>query len=144
MSIFDIFGKIVSLVGKVAGVVSVVVKIARPIVEALRPAVAEVDAALDWLEETAIKAGEEADDVLDRNMPTVNAIEEIAGRGVVVFAGLERVAVMCRQFSQEQTPDAITDDEAAALIAEIKATREALQAWGPALDKALEKMKEVE
>jgi len=135
MSFFSVIGRIGSLVGKVSGIVSAVVKVAGPLLDALRPAVNEVDVALSWLEENAAEVGDGADEFLDRNLPTVNAIEEVAGRGVVVFSSLERVAVMCREFSQEQTPDTITAEEAEALVAEFKALRDNLRGWGPAMDK---------
>lgn len=144
MSIISFLGGIVGAVGKALGVVGSVIKVARPLVVALRPAVKEIDIAMDFLEDIATKAGTEADDFLDKNLPVINAIETVSARGVVFFGELNAIAVNLRKFSQEQTPNKITEGEAKILIGQFARLKDLGAAWGPELDDALAKMDAVE
>ena len=133
---FGFLGQIVGVLGKVVGVAGAVLKIAKPIVYALRDAVPEVGRALGFIE-TALEAGAaEADDIIDRNMPSILALEKVSGRGVVVMQQLNLLAVDLRKFSQEQSPDTITEEEAAVLIARLKIVVEQVAEWGPELNDA--------
>lgn len=144
MSLLGVLGSIAGAIGKVVGVAASVFKIARPILEALRPAVDEVDLALDWLEGNAAKVGEGADDFLDRNLTTITDLEAVSGRGVVVFGKLHELAVALRVASQEQTPETITEAEAARFVALIGEIREAIAGWRPEMDAALLSLKAAE
>ena len=144
MGLIGILGAVVGVAGKVIGTAVSVFKIARPLLEALRPAIEEVDVALDWLEENATKVGEGADDFLDRNAKTIADLEAVSARGVVVFGKLHELAVALRVASQEQTPDRITEEEAARFLALIGELRDAIAGWRPEVDSALVSLKDAE
>ena len=137
MSIIGILGSIVGVIGKIAGVAVSVMRIAKPILEALRPAIPELETAMEYLEEGAIKVGEEGDDFLDRNLQTILDLEDVSSRGAVVFGLLNELSADLRIASQESTPDIITEAEAAGFIEKFGMIKEALADWGPAMDKAL-------
>jgi len=138
---FGFLGNIVGVIGKVIGVAGSIIKVARPIIEALRPAVKEIDTAMDWLEENAAKVGEGSDDFLDRNIQTIIDLEVVSACGVVVFGGINQLAASMRIASQEQTPDTITEEEAAKFIEIIGTIKESLAQWPAELDAALGSMK---
>lgn len=151
MSLFDVFskiggvlGKVTSAIGRVAGVASVVLKIAKPLLESIAPSVPEVEKALDKIEAVVVKAGEEADDFFDRNLPVLMAVEEAAGRGEVAMRQLRELAVYCREASQVVTPDTIDAAERAEILACIKALVENVQAWEPAQIAALQALAEAD
>lgn len=144
MSFFGFLGDIVGVLGKVTGVVGSIIKIGRPIIEALRPAIDEVDQAMDWIEENAAAAGEGADDFLDRNQEALADLEAASSRGVVVFGLIAELAASLRIASQEQTPDTITEDEAARFIAMLGEIREAIGPWRAEMDASLATLKAAE
>ena len=137
-------GNIVGILGKVVGIAATVVRVAKPIVYALRDAIPEVGRALGFVEEALAAGAEEADEILDRNLPAIAALEMVSARGVVVMQELNLLAVDLRVFSQEQTPDRITEAEAAILLDRLKVVVQQVTDWGPELDKAAELMDEVE
>lgn len=138
---FGFLGNIIGALGKVIGVAMSIIKVARPIIEALRPAVDEIDTAMDWLEENGAKVGEEGDDFLDRNLQTIVDLEVVSARGVVVFGKINELAAAMRVASQEQTPDTITEDEAAVFVGLIGEIKESLGPWGDEMDTAIKSMK---
>ena len=144
MGLINVLGSIVSVFGKVIGVAGSVFKVARPLLEALRPAIGEVEVAMSWLEENAVKVGKGGDDFLDRNLQTILDLEMVSARGQVVFGKLNEIAVALRVASQEVTPDTIDEAEAARLIALFGEFKDILAAWGPELDTALASMKVAE
>jgi hypothetical protein len=138
------FGSLVGTVAKVATTAFTIIKTALPILKALRPAVDEIDKAFGFIEEKILEGGVAADDFLDRNLPAVIALERVSLKGVEVFTQFNELAVKLRVYSQEETPDTITDEEAIQLGLDLYNLRSLLNGWGPELDKAIEKMADME
>ncbi len=138
------FGSIIGTIGKIVTTAVTIFKTAKPILEALRPAVDEIDEGFAFIEGKIAEGGVVADDFLDRNLDTILAVEHATGKGVVVMGQLNGLCAKLRLFSQEQTPDTITPEEAEELGADILAMRSALTGWKVQLDDAIEKMNAVE
>ena len=148
MSIFtkigSVIGSVGGVIGKVIGVAGTVIAVAKPIVYALKDAIPEVGKALGFIQDK-LEAGQvEADDFLDRNLPVINALEAVSARGVDVMDRLHTISVKLRVYSQEQTPDRITEDEAADLIQEFKALVALLNPWHEDLTAAADLMAKME
>ena len=141
---FGFLGNIVGIIGKVIGVAASIIRIARPIIEAMRPAVEEIDQAMDWLEENATAVGEGGDDFLDRNIQTIEDLEAVSARGVVVFGKINELSIAMRVASQEKTPDTITEEEAGEFIRLIGEIKDSLGEWKGELDVSLASMKVTE
>jgi hypothetical protein len=119
-----------SIFGTAFGVVKTAVNIGKqllPFVSAARSVVPQVDQYLDQLEEKITEGGEAADDFLDRNLPTLQAMEGF-------YAELEAVGRTGREYvsyaihaSQSETPDTIDVGEAQELAILLNAHRVALK-----------------
>jgi hypothetical protein len=138
------FGSLISTIGKVVTTAVTIFKTAKPILEALRPAVDEIDEGFVFIEEQIASGGTVADDFLDRNLDTLIAVEHATGKGVVVLGQINALCAKLRLFSQDQTPDTITPEEAEELGNDILELRTVLAGWKPQLDAAIAKMNAVE
>jgi hypothetical protein len=117
--------------GRAYGVVKIGVGIGRqmlPFVRAAREVVPQVDQYLDQFEAKIVEGEQAADDFLDRNLPTLNAMEGF-------YAELEVVGRTGREFteyaisaSQTVTPDALEPAEVQELVRLLNAHRLAVQA----------------
>lgn len=136
--------KIISTVAKYATTAYSIIKTALPILEALRPAVQEVDEIFGKIEEGIAEGGVVADDFLDRNLPAIQALERVSGRGVEVFTQFNLLASKLEKFSQVETPDSITEEEAIELATDLYNLKQIFRGWGPELDSAIEKFAEIE
>ncbi len=124
MGIGSFFGSIFGGAKKVATVTWGVLRAALPILKALRPAVDEVDKAFDWFEQKVLAGGVAADDFLDRNLATVAAVRE-AFADLRAFADQgEVVTGKLIAYSQAETPDTITEEEALDLAGEFMLLKE--------------------
>lgn len=137
-------GSIVSTVAKYATVAYSIIKAALPILKAMRPAVEEIDEVFSKIEEGIASGGVAADDFLDKNLPAIIALEHATGKGVVVMSQLNELASKLRIYSQEQTPDTITEEEGLDLINRIYELRSLLSGWKPELDDAIAKISAVD
>lgn len=138
------FGSLVGTVAKIATTAYTIIKTALPILEALRPAVDEIEEAFGFIEEKILTGGVAADDFLDRNIDTIVALERVSLKGVDVFTTFNDLAVKLRVYSQTQTPNTITEEEAVQLGLALYELRSLIGGWGPELDTAIEKMAAME
>lgn len=136
----SIFGKIIGVVAKVATTAYSIIQTALPILRALRPAIDEVDRAFDYIEDKIADGGIAADDFLDKNIDTVQAIETWAGRGEAVMQRIGGLSAKLRIYSQEQTPDTITEGEAADLGEDLLELRKLIRSWGEETDQTIAKL----
>ena len=124
MGIFSTLGKIL---GKVVGVVKTVVGIGAsvlPFVRAAREVSPEVDQILDTIEAKIEDGGEELDDFLDRNLPTLEAMRGFAIEVQAWGASLQVMAETAIDVSQgAESPDVVDVDEARQLALAIDAFR---------------------
>ena len=135
-----------SLIGTVAKIATTaysIIKTALPILEALRPAVREVDEVFAKIEQGIASGGIVADDFLDRNLDSIDMLESVSAKGVEVFTRFNELAVKLRVFSQVETPDTITEQEALILGTDLINLRMLFSGWGPELDVAIKKLSEV-
>jgi hypothetical protein len=138
------FGSLIGTVSKIATTAYAIIKTALPILQALRPAVDEVDEAFKYVEAKIAGGGVAADDFLDRNIEAIKAIEHATGKGVVVMGQLNALAEKLYLFSQIETPDEITPEEAEELGKDMLELRSALNGWKPTIDDAVTKMTAME
>ena len=119
-----------AILGKAVGVVKVALSIGAkllPFVRAAREVSPEVDRLLDDIEGRIAQGGAEADDFLDRNLATIEAmngfyteLEQVARTGK---AWTEKALLV----SQTETPDTVDPSEAQDLALAINDHRVALQ-----------------
>jgi len=119
-----------SIFGTAFGAVKVALSIGKqllPFVRAAREVSPQVDGYLDQIEEKLAEGGEAADDFLDRNLPTLEAMEGF-------YTELETFARTGRSYtsyailaSQSETPDTIDPAEAQELALRVNAHRVALK-----------------
>ena len=139
------FGAIIGTIGKVANVAKGILVTALPFLKALRGSVAEVDVAFSYIETKIAQGGDAADDFLDNNLSAVVAVEGVSHRGEAAFRQMALICSKLRVYSQEQTPDTITEKEAMDLGQEFLRLREVFASLGPEIDVAvteLESMKD--
>lgn len=139
----SIFTSIIGAVSKVATTAYGIIKTALPILEALRPAVDEVDEAFVYIENQIAAGGVAADDFLDRNIDAIQKLESMSARGAVLFSQLNGIAAKLRIYSQEQTPDTITEEEAIALGEAFLQIRQTIKGWSAEVDEAIVALKSV-
>lgn len=124
MSVFKFLGKIL---GTVAGAVKSVISVGAsvlPFVRAAREVSPQVDQILDTIEAKIEDGGEELDDLLDRNLPTLEAMRGFAVEVQAWGASLQLMAETAIDVSQGATsPDVVTPDEVARLVSAIDAFR---------------------
>jgi cell division septum initiation protein DivIVA len=126
----NFLGSIGSIFAKAFGVVKVAVGIGvklLPFVKAAREMSPEVDAFLDNVEQRVQEGGEEADDFLDRNQPTLQAMQGFYAELAVVARTGEAWVAYALLVSQTETPDSVDPGEAKELALLINAHRVALQ-----------------
>jgi hypothetical protein len=119
-----------SIFGTAFGVVKTAVGIGKqllPFIRGAREMIPQVDEYLDKFEEKVAEAGEDGDDFLDRNLPTLQAMEGF-------YTELEAVGRTGRDYtayailaSQSETPDTIEPGEAQELALKLNAHRVALK-----------------
>lgn len=131
-------GKIVGGAAKVFTVGRSIITAALPILKALRPAVDEVDEAFTYIEEKIAAGGEAADDFLDANIDLIEKIHGSLGDAVVYLLQAQVVTGKLITYSQEQSPDTITDAEAIDLGRELVKFRELAPAFRASSDAAME------
>ena len=136
-------GSLLSTVSKIATTAYAIVKTALPILEALRPAVREVDEVFAKIEQGISSGGIVADDFLDRNLDSIDMLESVSAKGIEVFTRFNELATKLRVFSQVETPDTITEQEALILGTDLINLRMLFSGWGPELDVAIKKLSEV-
>lgn len=127
MSIFSVLS---SIFGKAYGVVKVAVNIGKqllPFVRAAREVVPQVDQYLDQLEAKIADGGEEADDFLDRNLPTLQAMEGFYAELEAVGRTGKAYVAYAIQASQTDTPDSLDPEEAQQLALLLNAHRVAVK-----------------
>ena len=124
MSIFKVLGNIL---GKVVGVIKTVVGIGAsvlPFVRAAREVSPEVDRILDTLEAKIQDGGEELDDFLDRNLPTLESMAAFAIEVQAWGAALQVMAETAIDISQgAASPELVDPPEAQRLAEAIDAFR---------------------
>lgn len=105
MGIFGTLGGIASTVMNVG-------KIVLPILNAFRAASPEVDAALDKVDDVIEQGGEIADDFFDRNLSTLEQMNEFfVDLGAVAGTGQDLTRFLI-DASQNESPETITPEEA--------------------------------
>lgn len=139
------FGAIIGAIGKVASVAKGILTTALPFLKALRGSVAEVDVAFNYIETKISQGGDAADDFLDKNLEAVKTVEAVSHRGEATFRQMGVICSKLRVYSQEQTPDTITEEEALDLGREFFELKSTFAKLGPELEAAiteLESMKD--
>ena len=118
MSVFSFLGKVL---GTVTGAVKSVLKIGAsvlPFVRAAREVSPEVDKVLDTLEAKIEAGGEELDDFLDRNLPTLEAMRGFAIEVQAWGAALQVLSETGIDVSQNPVSPNIVDPAEAKRLAE--------------------------
>jgi len=138
------FGAIVGAVSKVANVAKGILGAALPILKALRPAVDEVDVAFDYIETKIEQGGDAADDFLDKNIGAIVAVEEVSHRIESTGRQLGVICSKLRVYSQEQTPDTITEEEALDLGRAFMEFKTIITGLGPDVDTAIAQLESIE
>lgn len=118
--------------------------IALPIIRALRQSSSEVDAICDRVDAAILKGEVEADKFFDRNLEAIKTIKEISSDSVALFHELGALCDDAIAFSQVDTPDQITPEEALKLgqrLDTIRVLAKRVATKGEPLEKALAEMK---
>ena len=97
--------------------------IALPIIKQLRPAVSEIDAICDRVEAALAKGEVGADQFLDRNLQAIKDTSEVLADSIALFHEMRATCDDLVTFSQIETPDAITPQEAAKIGERINTIR---------------------
>jgi len=133
----NFFSGIVNTVTKVVTGVYGIIKIALPILKSMRPASNEVDEAFKYVEQKIASGGIAADDFLDRNLETIQAINTAAGHGIAYLRQLHIVTDKLIRYSQLETPDTLTPAEVEDLGREIVKFRELSAVQGEIVERAI-------
>lgn len=119
-----------SIFGTAFGVVKTAVGIGKqllPFIRGAREMIPQVDVYLDQLEEKVAEGGEAADDFLDRNLPTLQAMEGFYGELEAVGRTGRAYVAYAIHASQVETPDSLDPAEAQELALLLNAHRVALK-----------------
>lgn len=121
-----------------------VLAVAHPILKGLRQNIPEINSILQKFEDGIAQGGIEADNFLDRNLDTLVKIKDVSADGVAVMHQLGSICDRLILFSQVETPDTITPQEAETIGADLLALKDLLKRFAEKsepLERALEKVK---
>lgn len=140
----SIFKTLWETITKVFAVAKAVIEVAGPIVQGLRKSIPAVNEILTKFEDNVEKGGEGADNYLDRNLGVIGAVGGYADRGIYALTNLKELCNDLVTYSQVETPDTITPEEAQKIVKKMAMFREAwgsLDDSGAELEKALKAAK---